>query len=79
MTSIGLFFFIVLFVSCFIVSMNLTNLSFRSMKHNYVKNNLSAKLFCIPTFGKMKLEDFKNLIFVADYKMCTSKMEKNST
>ena len=49
------------------------------MEHDYVKDNLPAKLLCIWTFGKMKLEDFKDLISVANNKMCVSTMEKHPT
>ena len=66
-------------ISFFIVSLILITLYFRSTWHNYIKDNLPAKLLRIRTFGKMKLEDFKDLISVADYKMCESKMEKNPT
>ena len=34
---------------------------FRSTEHDYVKDNLPAKLFRIRMFGKMKLEDFKEM------------------
>ena len=54
-------------------------LFFRSTKHNHVKDNIFAKYLCIRTFGKMKLEEFKNLISVADYKVCASKIKKNPT
>ena len=35
--------------------------------------NLFATLLRIRTFGKIKLEKIKDLISVADYKMCESK------
>ena len=66
-------------ISFFIVFSILITLYFRSNEHDHVKDNLPAKLLRIRTFGKMKLEDFKDLISVADYKMCESKMEKNPT
>jgi hypothetical protein len=43
----------------------------------HVKDNLPGKLLRIRTFGKMKLKEFKDLISVADYKICKTKMEKN--
>ena len=49
------------------------------MEHDHVKDNLPTKLLRIRTFGKMKLEEFKDLISNADYKMCESKMDKNPT
>jgi hypothetical protein len=52
---------------------------YRSTEHDHVKDNLPAKLLRIRTFGKMKLENFKDLLSIADYKMCESKMEKNPT
>ena len=52
---------------------------FKSTEHNHVKDNLPAKLLFIRTFGKMKLEDFKDLISVSDYRMCKSKMDKHPT
>ena len=51
----------------------------RSTEHDHVKDNLPAKLLRIRTFGKMKLEEFKDLISPADYKLCESKMEKHPT
>ena len=66
-------------VSCFIVSLILITLFFRSTEHDHVKDNLPAKLLRIRTFGKMKLEDFSDLISVDDYKMCESKMDNNPT
>ena len=51
----------------------------RSTEHDHVKDNLPSKLLRIRTFGKMKLEDFKDLISSVDYKMCESKMDKNPT
>ena len=63
----------------FLVSFILIVLFVRSTEHDHVKDNLSVKLLRIQTFGKMKLEDFKDLISVADYKMCKSKMDKNPT
>ena len=52
---------------------------FRFTEQDHVKDNLLAKLLRICTFGKMKLEDFKDLISVDDYKMCQAKMEKSPT
>lgn len=52
-------------------------LLFRSTEHNHIKDNIPAKLLRIRIFGKIKLEDFKDLLSVADYKMCEFKMEKN--
>ena len=63
------------FLVCFI----LIEIFFRSTEHDHVKDNLPAKLLRIRTFGKMKLEEFKDLISSADYKMCESKMDKNPT
>ena len=37
-------------------------ISCRSTEHGHVKDNLPAKLLRIQTFGKMKLEEFKDLI-----------------
>ena len=51
----------------------------RSTEHDHVKDNLPAKLLRIRTFGKMKLEEFKDLISAPDYKTCETKMEKNPT
>ena len=51
----------------------------RSTEHDHVKDNLPTKLLRIRTFGKMRLEEFKDLLSIADYKMCESKMEKNPT
>ena len=82
MTSIGKFrflSFVVFLVSCFIVSLILITLFFRFTDHNHIKDNFAAKLLRIGTFGKMKPEDFKDLISMDDYKMCKSKMEKNPT
>ena len=50
---------------------------FRSTDYDHVKDNFPSILLWIWAFGKMKLEEFKDLIFVTDYKMCESKMEKN--
>jgi hypothetical protein len=50
-----------------------------STKHDHVKDNLPAKLLCIRTFGKMKFEEFKDLLSVADYKMCETKMVNGPT
>ena len=52
----------------------LIDLFFRSTEHDHVKDNLPAKLLRIRTFGKMKLEEFKDLISSGNYKMCESKM-----
>ena len=49
------------------------------MEHDHVKDNLPAQLLCIRTFGKMKFEEFKDLISIADYRLCESKMEKDPT
>jgi hypothetical protein len=51
----------------------------RSTEHDHVKDNLPAKLLRIRTFGKMKLEEFKDLISPQDYKTCEAKMLKNPT
>jgi hypothetical protein len=51
----------------------------RSTEHDHVKDNLPAKSLRIRTFGKMKLEDFKDLISVADYRTCETKMDKHPT
>ena len=69
------FWFIVLICFCFL----LTVYSFRSTEHDHVKDNLPAKLLRIRTFEKMKLEEFKDLLSVVDYKMCETKMDKNPT
>ena len=61
------------------LSIILICLFIRSTEHDHVKDNLPAKLLRIRTFGKMKLEDFKDLISVPDYKTCETKMEKNPT
>ncbi len=63
----------------FQLSIILICLFLRSTEHDHVKDNLPAKLLRIRTFGKMKLEDFKDLISVPDYKTCETKMEKNPT
>ena len=57
----------------------LTVSSYRSTEHDHVKDNLHTKLLRIWTFGKIKLEEFKDLLSIAVYKMCESKMEKNPT
>jgi hypothetical protein len=49
------------------------------MEHDHVNDNLPAKLLRIQTFGKMKLEEFKDRISSADYKTCEFKMDKNPT
>ena len=49
------------------------------MEHDHVKDNLPVKLLRIRTFGKMKLEEFKDLFSVADYKMCETKMVNGPT
>ena len=54
-------------------------ISCRSTEHDHVKDNLPAKLLRIRTFGKMKLEEFKDLISPQDYKTCEAKMIKNPT
>ena len=51
----------------------------RSTEHDHVKDNLPAKLLRIRTFGKMKLEEFKDLISFADYKICENKMDVRPT
>ena len=66
---------LVFFLSFFFLTFS----SFRSTKHDHVKVNLPAKLLHIRTFGKMKLEEFKDLLSVTDFKMCESKMDKNPT
>ena len=35
---------------------------FKSTEHDYVRNNLPAKLYRIRSFGVMKLEEFKDLL-----------------
>ena len=65
---------LVLFAIC-----PLTFSLFRSTEHDHVKDSLPAKLLRIRTFGKMRLEEFKDLLSIVDYKMCESKMEKNPT
>jgi hypothetical protein len=62
-----------------LVCLFLIDLFFRSTEHDHVKDNLPAKLLRIWTFGKMKLKEFKDLIWIGDYKTCESKMEKNPT
>ena len=54
----------------------LTYALYNSTEHDHVKDNISARLLQICTFGNLKLEDFKDLISVADYKTCETKMEK---
>ena len=51
----------------------------RSTEQYHVKDNLHAKLLCIRSFGKMKLEEFKDLISFADYKICENKMDFRPT
>ena len=51
----------------------------RSTEHDHVKDNLPAKLLRIRTFGKMKLDEFKDLISPQDYKTCEAKMLKTPT
>jgi len=51
----------------------------RSTEHDHVKDNLPAKLLRIRTFGKMKLEEFKELISASDYNSCLAKMDKTPT
>jgi hypothetical protein len=63
----------------FLLSLILIEWLFRSTEHDHVKDNLPVKLLRIRIFGKMKLEEFKDLISIADYKTCESKMEKNPT
>ena len=70
---------VVEFVFCFFACFLLTFYLFRSTEHEHVKDNLPAKLLRIRTFGKMRLEEFKDLLFVANYKICESKMEKTPT
>jgi hypothetical protein len=48
----------------------------RSTEHDHVKDNLPAKLLRIRTFGKMKLEEFKDLMSSQDYKTCEAKLLK---
>ncbi len=64
---------------CLFAFFHLTFYLSRSTEHDHVKDNLPAKLLRIRTFGKMRLEEFKDLISVSDYKMCESKMEKGPT
>jgi hypothetical protein len=49
----------------------------RSTEHDHIKDNLSAKLPRIQTFGKMKLEEFKDLNSPAYHETCEAKMVKN--
>ena len=49
------------------------------MEHDHVKDNLPAKLLRIRTFRKIKLEEFKDLLSIADYKICETKMVNSST
>ena len=44
-----------------------------------MKDNLPAKLLRIRTFGKMKLEEFKDLLSPIDYKTCENKMMNGPT
>ena len=74
MTLIGEFWQVLCLVLIFFLSLIL--FLFRSMEHEHEKDNLSAKLFCIRMFRKMKLEEFEDLISVVDYKICEFKMEK---
>jgi hypothetical protein len=84
MTLTGKFIFLGFSFVCFLFSI-FSNFLFRlliscrSMEHNHVNDNLPAKLLRIQTFGKMKLEEFKDRISSADYKTCESKMDKNPT
>ena len=84
MTSTGKFVFVWVFLFVFhsqhfpsFVSRLL--ISCRSTEHDHVKDNLPAKLLRIRTFGKMKLEEFKDLISPSDYKTCEIKMLKTPT
>lgn len=73
--------FIVFFIRFWYTSLSLilTSLSSRSTEHDHVKDNLPAKLLRIRTFGKMKLECFKDLISSIDYKTCEAKAAKAPT
>ena len=64
---------------CLFAYIPLTFYLSRSTEHDHVKDNLPTKLLRIRTFGKMRLEEFKDLLSVSDYKMCESKMEKTTT
>lgn len=64
------------FLCVFFNSLIIINLNFKSIVHNHVKHNIPAKLLRIWTFGKTKLEDFKDLVSVFKNKMCEIKMEK---
>ena len=83
MTSTGEFCFAGLLVFCLFVMLCFfcfsLNFFCRSIEHDHVKDNLPAKLPRIQAFGEMKLEEFKDLISVADYKVCESKIKKNPT
>jgi hypothetical protein len=57
----------------------LTLWSYRSTEHDHIKANLPAKLLRIRTFAKMELEEFKNLISAADYKLCEKTREDHPT
>jgi hypothetical protein len=59
--------------------MTLSNIFCRSTEHDHVTDNLPTKLFRIRTFGNMKLKEFKDLLSVADYKMCETKMVNGPT
>lgn len=52
---------------------------FRSTEHDHVEDDLPTKLLRIWASRKMNLEEFKDLISIANYKLCKSKMEKNPT
>ena len=72
--------FTCLFLLCFLVCIfSLKFVFFRSTEHGHVKDNLPAKLLRIRTFGKMELEEFKDLLSVLDYKLCESKMDIHPT
>ena len=48
---------------------------YRSTEHDHVKDNMPMMLLRVPTFGKIKLEEFKDLFSVINYKLCENKMD----
>jgi hypothetical protein len=82
MTSTGKFVSFQVYCVCFLfwIFFSFGSSSFcRSTEHDHMKDNLPAKLLHIRTFGKMKLEDFKDLISPVDYNTCLNKMDKHPT
>ena len=72
-------FILLCFIFIFYFPSSLRFSFFKSTEHDHIKDNLPVKLFRIRTFGKMKPEEFKDLLSIVDYKMCESKMDKNPT